>query len=259
MNLYEWLNTPDSLFFSPGIARYLHRLQRKLYGLLISKLRSLGAEIVQASFTQVILNTKKTQGGQAVAYCEFLQHIQLIPKQFWARLESLLDTPCFKHIQLIPKQLWARLVFMDRYNFAGLEEMELGSDELEEERNIQKAIRPAHDLLDDGLSWEEERNIQKAIRPVHDLLDDGLVLRQQWDIAEHLPRRFRRLVNDLIADFVCLPMQYRKELMPTGATPGKGGGVQPSPGLTQKRKTLANPPYDGWLKGVWGVWSAPGR
>ena len=32
MNLYEWLNTPDSLFFSPGIARYLHRLQRKLYG-----------------------------------------------------------------------------------------------------------------------------------------------------------------------------------------------------------------------------------
>jgi hypothetical protein len=35
--------------------------------------------------------------------------------------ESLIDTPCFKHIQLLPKQLWARLVFMDRYNFAGLE------------------------------------------------------------------------------------------------------------------------------------------
>ena len=204
MNLYHWLNNVDSLFFAPGIARYVHRLTRKLYGLLIAKLRSLGAEIIHASFQQVMLNTKKTQGGQAWGYCDFLQ-------------ESLGDVPSFKHIVLSPRHVWARLVYMDRYNYAGLEELPLGSRELEDERNIQRALRPAHDML-----------------------DDGLVLRSQWDIAEHLPRRFRKLAYDLIADFVCLPMKFRREGA-QGATPARGDAAGlTSPGLTQKRKALAS-------------------
>lgn len=72
MNIYHWVNNPKSLFHAQPMVRYVHRLLKKTHNLMLHKLRALGADIVQASFHQVVLNTKKNQWDQAQSLIEFV-------------------------------------------------------------------------------------------------------------------------------------------------------------------------------------------
>jgi hypothetical protein len=152
MNLYHWVKNPRSLFFSQPMVRYLHRLMKKTHNLLLHKLRALGAEIIHADFREVVINTKKAQWEQAQSMVEFVcSEVKLAP---WGGL-----------LGLDPSKYWARLVWMDRYNFAGLED---GSEEAE---------GPLSNSLTDA-----------------ELLRQGLVLRSEWEFGEHLPKKHRQVM-----------------------------------------------------------------
>jgi len=151
MNLYHWVNNPKSLFFAQPMVRYVHRLMKKTHNLMLHKMRALGAEIVQASFHQVVLNTKKTQWEQALSLIEFIT-------------SELGQTPWGQLLTLQPTNYWARLLWVDRYNYAGLEEDADANDS----------------ILGNSLTNDELGRI-------------GLVLRSEWECAEHLPKKHKQV------------------------------------------------------------------
>jgi DNA polymerase epsilon subunit 1 len=196
MNLHQWVNNPKSLFYAQPMVRYVHRLMKKTHNLMLHKVRALGVEVVQASFHQVVLNTKKTQWEQAQSLIEFVQ-------------SELAKTPWGQLLTLRAENYWARLLWVDRYNFAGLEE---GSE-------------------------ENDRVLGKALTDP-DLLRMGLVLRSEWEFGEHLPKKHKQVLHELIADFVCMPYKFRLAEMDAEMEDAQGAS-QSTPGLTQKRRTIA--------------------
>ena len=207
MNMWRWINNTRSLFYSPALQRHVTRLVRKAFGLLVSKLRGLGAEVLHASFYQLVISTKKPSIGQAEGYVEYM-------------INEIQQVPAFELLQLVPTATWARLVFQDRFNYAGLLHAPRGSPEEEAALVDPKADR--------------------------DLLERGLVVVQEWDIAQHLPSKYRRRLLDMVADFLCRPMKYRFGLEGAGGDDGAGAGSPGrgameqlgSPGFTQTRRKV---------------------
>ena len=198
MNLFHWVKNPRSLFFSQHMVRFVHKLMRKTHNVLLHKLRALGAEVVHASFHELVLNTKKAQWEQAQSLIEFVtSELKLTP---WGPLLSL-----------EPSRYWARLVWMDHFNFAGLED---GSDEHNEGA-----------LLGNQLTDPELRR-------------QGLVLQSEWEMGEHLPKKHRQVLHELVADLMCLPFKFRLSELDACAQERDQDGATSTPGLTQKRRAV---------------------
>jgi len=195
MNAYHWVNNPKSLFFAQPMVRYVHRLMKKTHNLLLHKLRALGAEVVHASFHQIVINTKKNQWEQAQSLIEFVT-------------SELKQAPWGQLLGLEASHYWARLLWMDRYNFSGLED---GSEE------------------NDGLLGNQLTD--------PDLARQGLVLRSEWEFGEHLPKKHRQVLQELVADVMCMPYKFR--LAELDAEMGdQEGASQSTPGLTQRRRAV---------------------
>eukprot|EP00961_Rhodomonas_salina_P173494 2339903-Rhodomonas_salina.1 len=108
---------------------------------------------VQASFHSVVLNTKKTQfdqvsyppalslaactaesntvqtrspykiafGGPGGWICDARGNDVQAKAYVLFLSEQIKEVKAFEYVQLAPTHYWARLIFMDRYNYAGLE------------------------------------------------------------------------------------------------------------------------------------------
>ncbi|KAL6523491.1 hypothetical protein OROGR_017094 [Orobanche gracilis] len=107
-HLYRWLCSPRSKLHDPALHRMLHKVMQKVYALLLSEFRTLGATIIFANFSKVILDTGKSDLSAAQTYCDSL-------------LRTLQARDLFEWIELEPMQFWHSLLFMDRYNYGGIQ------------------------------------------------------------------------------------------------------------------------------------------
>ncbi|CAA6660705.1 unnamed protein product [Spirodela intermedia] len=106
-HLYRWICSPLSKLHDPAIHRVLHKLMKKVFALLLSELRKLGATIVFANFFKIIVDTGKTDLPAARAYCDCL-------------LKALQARDLLEWIELEPLQFWHSLLFLDQYNYGGI-------------------------------------------------------------------------------------------------------------------------------------------
>ncbi|EXB53718.1 DNA polymerase epsilon catalytic subunit A [Morus notabilis] len=106
-HLYRWLCSPQSKLHDPALHRLLHKVMKKVFALLLAELRKLGATIVFANFSKVIIDTGKFDLSAAKAYCDCL-------------LKALQTRDLFEWIELEPLQFWHSLLFMDQYNYGGI-------------------------------------------------------------------------------------------------------------------------------------------
>ena len=72
IHFYRWLQSPSSLLYDPAIMRTLQAYMKKLCVLLINELKRMGAHIVFADLTRVIVCTNKLTVEDALPYMEYL-------------------------------------------------------------------------------------------------------------------------------------------------------------------------------------------
>ncbi|KAL1201896.1 DNA polymerase epsilon catalytic subunit A [Cardamine amara subsp. amara] len=102
-----WLRSPSSKLHDPALHLMLHKVMQKVFALLLTDLRRLGAIIIYADFSKVIVDTGKFDLSAAKAYCESL-------------LKAVGNSDIFEWILLEPVHYWHSLLFMDQYNYAGI-------------------------------------------------------------------------------------------------------------------------------------------
>ncbi|OMO70162.1 hypothetical protein CCACVL1_19081 [Corchorus capsularis] len=112
-HLYRWLCSPHSKLHDPALHRILHKVMQKVFALLLAEFRKLGATIIFADFSKVIIDTGKYDISAAKAYSHSL-------------LKALQNRELFEWIELEPVHFWHSLLFMDQYNYGGIL---AGSDE----------------------------------------------------------------------------------------------------------------------------------
>ncbi|MED6175850.1 hypothetical protein PIB30_082172 [Stylosanthes scabra] len=106
-HLYRWLCSPQSKLHDPALHQLLQKVMQKVFALLLGEFRKLGATIVFANFSKIIIDTGKYDLDAAKAYCDSL-------------LRTIQSRDLLELIELEPLQFWRSLLFMDQYNYGGI-------------------------------------------------------------------------------------------------------------------------------------------
>ncbi|KAL2240087.1 UNVERIFIED_CONTAM: DNA polymerase epsilon catalytic subunit A, partial [Sesamum indicum] len=170
-HLYRWLCSPRSKLHDPALHRMLHKVMQKVFALLMAELRKLGATIVFSSFRRVIIDTGKSDLPAAKAYCESVVKT----------LQSSRDL--FEWIELEPVQFWHSLLFMDQYNYGGIQAR-----------------------LQDGVTEEYS---EASMDSMHN--DSQVDIISSWTIAENLPKATQDYFILIVSEFLYIPWKYAQE------------------------------------------------
>ncbi|XP_075520013.1 DNA polymerase epsilon catalytic subunit A-like isoform X2 [Primulina tabacum] len=169
-HLYRWLCSPKSKLHDPAIHHMLHKVMQKIFALLMAELRKLGATIVFASFTKVIIDTGKSDISAAKAYCESV-------------LKTLQTRDLFEWIELEPFHFWHSLLFMDQYNYGGIQAR----------------------LKDDSTEEFSEASVKSMLN------NSQIDIVSSWTIAENLPKSTQDHFILIVSEFVYFPWKYALE------------------------------------------------
>ncbi|XP_062219147.1 DNA polymerase epsilon catalytic subunit A-like [Phragmites australis] len=166
-HLYRWLCSPRSKLHNPALHRLLHNVMKKVFALMLAELRKLGANVIFANFSKIIIDTGKVDLSSAHAYCNSL-------------LKTLQTRDLFEWIELEPLHYWHSLLFMDQYNYGGIQAKTLDAD------------------CSDG--------------------DNGIDIVSSWNIAEYLPKATQDHFVLIVSEFLYIPWKYMKEEVARTAT-----------------------------------------
>ncbi|GAB2236234.1 hypothetical protein Droror1_Dr00027973 [Drosera rotundifolia] len=100
-HLYRWLCSPRSKLHDPALHSMLHKVMQKVFALLLAEFRKLGATIVFANFSKVIIDTGKSDLSAAEAYCDSL-------------LKVIQSRNLFEWIEIEPLNFWHCFLYMDQ-------------------------------------------------------------------------------------------------------------------------------------------------
>ncbi|RKP39877.1 DNA polymerase epsilon catalytic subunit A [Dimargaris cristalligena] len=106
-HFYHWLTHPGSRLYDPCLYAMVQGLIRKVFLQMLAEMRRLGARIVSANASKIIIATSKTTRSSAAAYTQYL-------------LRTVTRLPLFDQIDLNPVEVWDRLIWMDGANFGGV-------------------------------------------------------------------------------------------------------------------------------------------
>ena len=105
-HLIRWVESPCSCLYDRSLHHYVRMLSRKSFQRLMAEFRRVGSNVVFASSTRLLLQTTKTEVGNAYAYSQYV-------------LKSIRANPSFHFIDLEIKEYWDYLVWYDEYNYGG--------------------------------------------------------------------------------------------------------------------------------------------
>lgn len=106
-NIHSWIAAKESKFYDPILSRMLLKLMKKIFQYFLTKLRGLGAKIVHATLSKIILDTGKNSLKEAQSYTQYI-------------LSTVLAQPLFKVLTLTPQRYFKILLFKDSHNFMAI-------------------------------------------------------------------------------------------------------------------------------------------
>lgn len=109
MQLYGWLSSSNSKLYDPMLHRMVHKMMKKLFLQLVSKLKKLGCQVVHGDFQKLIVTTEKR------SFEEASQHIEFV-------LSQIKKEDMFRHLDCNAGEFWQILLWKDFFNYAGIPE-----------------------------------------------------------------------------------------------------------------------------------------
>ncbi|CAN4107239.1 unnamed protein product [Withania somnifera] len=186
-HLYRWLCSPRSRLHDPALHSMLHKVMQKMFALLVAELRKLGATIVFASFSKIIIDTGKSDISAAKAYCDNV-------------IKNVQTRELFEWIELEPLQFWHSLLFMDQYNYGGIQA-----------KHSDGPLEVNSELCEESVCDESQVNIVSS-----------------WNIAENLPKATQDHFILIVSEFMYVPWKYAQEQATHRASTSSGDLCTPS-------------------------------
>jgi DNA polymerase elongation subunit (family B) len=184
-HFYRWIGSETSLLHDPALARFLSWLIRKMFWQLLAELRELGAGIVFASTSRLILSTPKTKAVDALRYAGFLER-------------TIKSKPLFQHLRFEPLlAINSGMLFVDRFNY--------GAVPAPEEESILSGEYTA------VAASSTDRSQMVLSRRTYGSVDIPHA-RMTWDIARYLPIPVAVLLSQVVEEFLRRPMLDRLRL-----------------------------------------------
>ncbi|CAL5870199.1 uncharacterized protein PFLUO_LOCUS4434 [Penicillium psychrofluorescens] len=129
-HLIRWVESPVSCLYDRSLHNYVRLLSRKSFQRLMAEFRRVGSHVIFASPTRLLLQTTKTEVGNAYAYSQYV-------------LKSIRANPSFHFIDLEIKEYWDYLVWYDEYNYGG--------------KGCREVVEAEHQDLETVMHWQLNR------------------------------------------------------------------------------------------------------
>ncbi|KAK3377104.1 hypothetical protein B0T24DRAFT_620464 [Lasiosphaeria ovina] len=105
-HLVRWVESPASCLYDRALHYYVQMMSRKALQQLMADFRRVGSQVIFASANRLLLQTTKSEVGNAFAYAQYI-------------LKSIKGKPLFHFIDLEIKEYWDYLVWYDEFNYGG--------------------------------------------------------------------------------------------------------------------------------------------
>lgn len=105
-HLVRWVECPASCLYDRALHYYVQMMSRKALLQLMADFRRVGSQVIFASSNRLLLQTTKSEVGNAYAYAQYI-------------LKSIKSKPLFHFIDLEIKEYWDYLVWYDEFNYGG--------------------------------------------------------------------------------------------------------------------------------------------
>jgi DNA polymerase epsilon subunit 1 len=120
-HFYRWLRSRSAKLYDPMLHKMVHQLMTKVFLRLCSEFKRHGAELVYGNFNKIIITTSKPYLENAISSAKFL-------------VQSIFSSDVFSCISIEYERLWEMLIYLDSYNFQGIEYQ--GSHDVQEEGQV---------------------------------------------------------------------------------------------------------------------------
>ncbi|KAF0685422.1 Aste57867_22688 [Aphanomyces stellatus] len=105
-HFYRWLASPSAQFYDPNIHAMMQRCMQQVLLQLLAEMKRLGATIVYADVSRIVMDTQKSTVVQAKAYLGFITR-------------TLQEA--FPVLQWTPSNFYTHVLFLDMENLGGME------------------------------------------------------------------------------------------------------------------------------------------
>ncbi|KAL2020316.1 hypothetical protein VTK56DRAFT_8544 [Thermocarpiscus australiensis] len=105
-HLVRWVESPASCLYDRALHYYVQMMSRKALLQLMADFRRVGSQVIYANPNRLLLQTTKSEVGNAYAYAQYI-------------IKSIKGKPLFHFIDLEIKEYWDYLVWYDEYNYGG--------------------------------------------------------------------------------------------------------------------------------------------
>jgi DNA polymerase epsilon subunit 1 len=137
-HLVRWVENPDSFLYDRALHYYVQMMSRKAFQQLMADFRRVGSQVIFANSSRLLLQTTKTEVGNAYAYSQYI-------------IKSIKSKPLFSLIDLEIKEYWDYLVWYDEFNYGG--------------KACQKVIEAEEQQLDTIMHWQMGTFLPVRLQP----------------------------------------------------------------------------------------------
>ena len=180
-HLVRWVENPDSFLYDRSLHYYVQMMSRKAFQQLMTDFRRVGSHVVFASANRLLLQTTKSEVGNAYAYSQYI-------------LKSIKAKPLFHFLDLEIKEYWDYLVWYDEFNYGG--------------KACEEVVEAENQTLDCVMHWQLNKFLPTTLQPIfHDWVVEFIEVMQKLkrphltvDGVESTPRATQLPVRSLTDD-----------------------------------------------------------
>lgn len=178
-HLVRWVENPDSFLYDRSLHYYVQMMSRKAFQQLMTDFRRVGSHVVFANANRLLLQTTKSEVGNAFAYSQYI-------------LKSIKAKPLFHFLDLEIKEYWDYLVWYDEFNYGG--------------KACQEVVEAENQTLDIIMHWQLSKFLPATLQPIfHDWVVEFVQVmhnlkRPNLSISQSTPRPTQLPVQKLGED-----------------------------------------------------------
>ncbi|KAK2743262.1 DNA polymerase epsilon catalytic subunit [Myotisia sp. PD_48] len=105
-HLIRWAESKDCCLYDHALHQYIQMVLKKALQQLVTTFKRFGSNIVYANPNRIVLQTTKTEVGNAYAYSQYI-------------LKSIQEKPSFHFLEIEIKEYWDYLLWYNHFNYGG--------------------------------------------------------------------------------------------------------------------------------------------
>ncbi|RKF60362.1 DNA polymerase epsilon catalytic subunit A [Erysiphe neolycopersici] len=138
-HLVRWVGSPDSFLYDRKLHHYVQFMSLRAFRQLMADFRRVGSHIIFASANRLLLQTTKSEVGNAYAFSQYI-------------IKSIKAKPHFYFLDLEISEYWDYLIWYDEFNYGG--------------KACTKVVEAENQELDCVMHWQLSKFLPKPLQSV---------------------------------------------------------------------------------------------